>query len=320
MPHANRYAAGRPVRRLGLPAVLAVAGSTVLAACGSTAATSAASAPAGGAASSQPAAASSSPAPVAVVESSVTAQMVSAASGASSSSHEATFTLHAYTAAGRPAAGEPVSWWVGPMVPLSGVHPAHWFKAATAAAGPYVVSATTVTGASGQAQIVLLGQRAKVMEMVAVRIGDLDSFSQAAGRAVGQLDAWWTAPSSTPTAPAGDRVTISPFLAATQPGSSTMFSVRVTSGAGVPIAGAGVDWVPQSPVHPSMTGSGSAGASSSQVAIPPSMTYTNAAGATSYTFHRPGHGSTWALRFVVTKPGSKSRVSGAAAAELLGGS
>lgn len=108
-----------------------------------------------------------------------------------------------------------------------------------------MASATTTTGATGEARIVLIGQPAKAMEMVAVHIGNLSSYDQALGHGIGLLDAWWTIPSATPTAPISDRVTVSPFLSATHPGQRTDFRVQVTNATGHPIVGAGVDWVPQ---------------------------------------------------------------------------
>ncbi len=318
-------------------AALVMAGTAALSACGSSA-TSASGTTGGSSVTGSTAGGGGSHRPstgVAVVDSDVTAQMVSAAPRGSSRSHEATFTLHALTTSGRVAAGQPVSWWVGPMVPLSGVHPAHWFKAGTAAAKPYVASAATTTDASGQARIVLLGQPAKAMEMVAVRVGDLSSYDQALGHGVGLLDAWWTTPLTTPTAPVGDRVTVSPFLAATHPGQRTVFHGHVADASGRPIAGAGIDWVPQpaggtaamggssmgsSSMTSSTTAMGAATSSSSAAAMTPTMAVTNTAGDASYSLRRPDHGSHCGVRVVVTQPGSKSRVAGGMAAELLSAS
>lgn len=308
-------------------AVLVMACSAALAACGSSATSGSASAAASGGSNR-------SLVPVAVVQSDVAAQMVTAAPRRSSRADEATFTLHAFTASGRPAAGQPVSWWVGPMMPLSGMHPAHWFKAGTAAAGPYVASAASTTDASGQARIVLLGQPAKDMEMVAVRVGALSSYDRALGHGIGLLDAWWTTPSTVPTAPVGDRVTVSPFLAATRPGQRTVFRVHVADASGSPIAGAGVDWVPQpaggaaamgssmgsSAMSSSTTAMGAgmgAGMSPSAAAMTPTTAVTNAAGDASYSLRRPDGGSYCGLRVVVTQPGSATRVAGGIAGELL---
>lgn len=313
---------------------LVLAGSAALAACGSSTTTASSAASTGSSPTSGSAAANGgshrSSIPVTAVLSDVTAQMVTAATQGSSHSDEATFTLRALTASGQAAAGQPVSWWVGPMVPLSGVHPAHWFKAGTAAAKPYVASDTTTTDASGRARIVLLGQPAKTMEMVAVRVGDLSSFDQALGHGVGLLDAWWTTPSTTPTAPVGDRVTVSPFLAATHPGQRTVFHVHVTDASGAPIVGAGIDWVPQpaggtamgssmgsSSMTSSTTARGAGTSSSAAAAMTPTMAVTNTAGDASYKLQRPDHGSYCGLRVVVTKPGSKNRVAGGMAGELL---
>jgi hypothetical protein len=238
------------------------------------------------------------------------------------------------------------------MVPLSGVHPAHWFEAGTAAARPYVAAASTRTDEAGRARIVLFGQPAGDMEMVAVRIGDLSSYDASAGRGVGLLDAWWTTPSSTPTAPVGDRVTLSPFLAATRPGQRTVFSVHVADTAGRPIAGAGVEWVPEPAGSAAMTGSGvgstgmgssaasmgssttsmgssttSMGSSTTSMAagssmagaasMSPTMVVTDKAGNASYLLQRPDHGTSCGLRVVVTQPGSDARIAGGMAAELL---
>jgi len=320
----RHFTRGRPTgSKRWAAAVVVLAGSAALAACGSSS-TATSSGAAGRTQRSSP--------PVAVVDSNVTAQMVAAAPRASSRSDEATFTLHAYTARGRPAVGEPVSWWIGPMVPLSGVHPAHWLQAGTAAAKTYVASATPRTDASGEARIVLFGQAAKTMEMVAVRVGDLDSYQQMLGRGVGLLDAWWTTPSTTPTASVGDRVTLSPFLASIRPGQRTVFHVHVADASGSPIVGAGIDWVPQqaagqtsagsrmgsSAMTSSTTGMGSSAMTSPGMeAMAPTKVVTNAAGDASYSFQRRQNGNFCGLRVVVTRPGSRNRVAGGMAGELL---
>jgi hypothetical protein len=288
-----------------------LAGSAVLAACGSSTTTGPSSA-AGGAQQPAP--------PVAVVDSNVTAQMLAAAPRSSSHSDEAAFTLRAYTAGGRPAADESVSWWVGPMAPLSGVHPAHWLQAGSASAATYVASASATTDASGEARIVLFGQPAKAMEMVAVRVGDLNSYDQSLGRGIGLLDAWWTTPSTTPTAPVGYRVTLSPFLAADGPGQRTVFHVHVADASGAPINGAGVNWVPQPAAGKASAGSSmgsSAVTSPGMATMASTKAVTDPAGNATYSFQRPANGNYCGLRVVVTQPGSHGRVAGGMASELL---
>lgn len=206
------------------------------------------------------------------------------------------------------------------MVPLSGVHPAHWFQAGTASTRTYVASATARTDASGEARIVLFGQPARAMEMVAVGVGDLDSYDQTLGRGVGLLDAWWTTPSTTPTAPVGDRVTLSPFLASIGPGQRAVFHVRVADASGTPIVGAGIDWVPQ-PAAGKTSACSSMGSSAltspGMAAMAPTKAVTNTAGDATYSFQRPDNGNYCGLRLVVTHQGSEGRVAGGMASELL---
>lgn len=296
---------GPPSRRLAWVPISLLA-SAAIAACGSSSGAASTATTSG-----RPSAA------VAVVDSDVTAQMVAAAARPSAHANEATFTLRALTASGSPAAGEPVSWWVGPMVPLSGVHPAHWYEAGTSAAAPYVATATAKTNAAGQARIVLLGQPAKRMEMVAVRVGDLSSYDTALGRGLGLLDAWWTTPSTSPTAPVGDRVTVTPFLAQTRPGARTDFQVKVANAAGAPIVGAGVSWTPSKVATGSGMGMGSSStAMGSSMSAAPAAT-TNAAGTASFAFSEPKQAGGWSFRAVVTQPGSARRIAGGMAGQLF---
>lgn len=320
-PGAPSKGTPRQARRAA-PIAAVLATGLVLAACGS-AASPADTKPAA-------AAAANSSTAVTTVDSSVTAQMLAAAPATASHRDEATFTLTAHTAAGKTAAGQPVTFWIGPMVPESGVHPAHWYRSGTQAAAPYIASFTSTTNAAGQATLLLLGQPAQTMEMVAVKIGDLTSFDSAAGHGLGLLDAWWTTASSTPTAPVGDQVQLSPFLAATRPGQSTLFRVRVTTAAGTPVAGAGVMFIPQKPAGsrnagPSISGSSPMATSPTPAASPgmtasgmtPVAKQTDAAGVTTYLFTRPATGTACPLRVVVTQPSSTARIAGGMAGELV---
>lgn len=291
--------------RLGLGAAV-LCSALALSACGSSSASTARTSE------------GSAPPPVATVDTDTTAVMVTAASSDSSALHEATFTLTARTATGRPAVGEPVSFWVGPMTPLSGVSPAAWYQTGTAPARAYVVSASSRTDGAGQARIVLFGQPAGSMEMVAVRIGDLDSFDASLGRGEGLLDAWWTTPKSMPTAPVGDRVTVTPFLAAVRPGAATRFVVRVTDAAGKPVAGAGVELIAHPPTSGSMMGSSSMGSSSmASSGTSTRSATTDGAGEVSERVAASAMAPV-VLRVVVTEPGSTDRVAGGMAALLVG--
>jgi hypothetical protein len=145
-------------------------------------------------------------------------------------------------------------------------------------------------------------------------VGDLSSYSPALGRGVGLLDAWWTTPSTSPTAPVGDRVTVRPFLAASRPGQRAVFDVHVEDGAGASVTGAGVDWVPQ-PAGTSSMGMSSMGMSASGMGTTTAVT--DSSGNASYTLQRPDQGAYDGLQVVVTRPGSGSRVAGEVTGELL---
>ncbi len=158
--------------------------------------------------------------------------------------HTASFLLTAWTKSGKPAAHQPVTFYIGTMMPLSGMPPAEWLASNTSAASSYIQSYSRETNSSGQAELVLSAQRAGTMEMVGTKIGDLSSYSQSAMAALGSLDAWWTTPATSPTAPVGDSVTVRPFLTKASRGSAIPITVTVDSPSG-PVPDARVNFIPK---------------------------------------------------------------------------
>jgi hypothetical protein len=253
-------------------------------------------------------AASPQPPIVAAVETAVTGQMLTAASHGGSRLDEGTFTLTARTADGKPAAHEPVSFWVGPMAPLSGSPPAHWFSSASAAGRAYVASSSSLTDSAGRATIVLLGQPSASMVMVAVKVGTLSTF--AAGHGVGLLDAWWTSPTALHSAPVGDRVTVSPFLTSDHSGRPVTFRVRVTGPSGAPARGASVSFTPK-------RAAGMAGGSMGSMSGGGMTRAADREGVASYTAHTGTGPAPLAVRIVVTDGSGAARFAGSVTAEAL---
>lgn len=213
---------------LGASGVLSI----VLAACGTTTTTSA------------PSTTAASVPTVTTLITSKTAQMVL-------SGQDATFTITALSKSGAPVPSAPVSFYLGTMVPLSGVGVKTWNKTGTTAAAPYVVSASSVTDANGKATLVLKGQPNDTMEMIGVSVGTLSTYSATKG-AIGSMDAWWTTPGSTPTAPVGDYVTVSPFATITTNASQNL-TISVSSPQGQ-VSGATVSITPKTAASTGMGG------------------------------------------------------------------
>ncbi len=159
--------------------------------------------------------------------------------------HTVSFRLTAWTKNGKPAPHQPVTIYIGTMVPLSGMPPTSWLASNTSATARYIQSYSHETNRKGQAQVVLSAQAAKTMEMIAVKIGNLSTYRPSTMVALGTLDAWWTTPTTSPTAPIGDSVTVRPFAIKASPGASIPISVTVNSSGG-PIAHAQVQFIPKS--------------------------------------------------------------------------
>ena len=216
---------------------------------------------------------------------------------------KATFTVTALTVSGKPAVDEPVSFTMGQMVPLSGVPVKDWFETGSAGAAKYVSSFEAKTNSLGQSSLVLNAQPTGTMEMIGVQVGSLSSYSPSKV-AIASMDAWWTTPSATGTAPVGDYVTVSPFET-TQSAPQRNLSVLVSSSIG-PISGAQVDFVPKKAAAPSSAnsmGNPSTGASTTSGY----SVATNASGLASYT----STGTTpQAIRIVATQAGSANRIAG----------
>ena len=175
------------------------------------------------------------PAPVRIVNSDVTSQVLPAAGEKSATRNNARFYLSAKSYGHRPAAFEPVTFYIGIMAPGSGVPPTTWIPSNSPAAAPYVAYASRFTDRWGHAELVLKGQTAQTMEMVAVKVGNLSGYDPATNKAMSALDAWWTTPQSSPTAHPYDTTTVLPFMRMT---SKPSIPVRVlTRHAGEAVGG-----------------------------------------------------------------------------------
>lgn len=211
----------------------------MVAGCGTQTATSSPSKPA----SSSPASAMTKPptsgtsvVSVKEIQTNKTAQMVEAG-------NPATFVLTAKTTAGHRASGVPVTFYVGPMMPLgSGVKT--WYASGSSKSSTYIAHYSQKTNAQGQATITLKPQPTDRMEMVAVKIGNLSTFNAAAMTGSGLMDAWWTAPGTNPAAPVGDYVRVQPFAKVVAPGHTKTLIITAMSPQG-PIPGATVDIIPK---------------------------------------------------------------------------
>lgn len=257
-----------------------------------------------------------------------TAQVLLASSSPSSTSHEATFVVTAYTRSGKPAAHKPVAFYIGPMVPLSNVPPSTWYKSGTSGASKYIASYSKMTNAQGQATVVLYGQPAKTMEMIGVSVGNLSSYSKKAMHAVGSLDAWWTTPSTTPGAPVGESVTVKPWVSVEKPNHKITLQVTVSNQSG-PVSGAGVDFSVKKPGghsggmgsssgSGSGSGMGSSSGSGSSMSGGGTVVATSSSGMASYTLTTGKKKSVVPVRIVVnTAPGATARLSGGMNVELF---
>ncbi len=251
---------------------------------------------------------------VATVTVNKTAQVLAGTLHAGSKRDEAVFVLTARTKKGSPAANQPVTFYIGPMAPLSGVGPAHWYASGTSAAKKYVASYTDITNKKGEATLVLLGQPTNSMEMVGVRIGNLSSYNVKTKKVGGVLDAWWTSPSATRTAPVGDYVTTTPFLTSSKKGSQVGFAIGVYSsqgpiqGAHVTIGGAGMG---------SGTGGSTMMGSSNSTAMPITQLTTSSSGMVTDTIMEPNQRSVQPARIVVTAPKRDERIAGGMSVEWL---
>ncbi len=166
------------------------------------------------------------PSPVSSLVATKTEQIVAA-------NHTATFVVTAKTASGKPAAERRATFYIGPMVPLSNVPPTHWYASDTRQAAQYIIRVSTKTNASGQATIVLRPQATHSMEMIGVRIGNLSSFSSTTHKAIGSLDAWWTAGQSPTSPPIGDWVKLSPWVSIVKPNTHVSLTAQVHSSRGL---------------------------------------------------------------------------------------
>lgn len=161
------------------------------------------------------------PLPVTSVQTKVTARVLEATHHASSRHHLASFTIRAYSH-NRPAAHEPVTFYIGVMKPGSGVPPTTWISSRSPQAKKYIVRSSRFTNHWGKAQLVLKGQTSQTMEMIAVKAGNFSSYDKTANRALAAMDAWWTTPSASPHANFADTVTVYPFMAHTSQSSNNL--------------------------------------------------------------------------------------------------
>lgn len=178
------------------------------------------------------------PAPVEVVNADVTSQVLPAAGEKSAVRNKATFLLSATSRGHRPAAFEPVTFYIGLMAPGSGAAPTTWIPSSSPAAAPYIAYASRSTDRRGHAELVLKGQTAQTMEMVAVKVGNLSGYNAVTNKVAAALDAWWTTPQSSPTAHPYDTTTVFPFMRRTFKSS---LPVHVYARhAGLPVAGVAI--------------------------------------------------------------------------------
>lgn len=214
----------------------------------------------------------------------------------------ARFTITALTKNNKPATGEPVTFYVGIMTPLSQVPPSKWLSSGSTSASSYISSFSKKTNSSGQASITLKGQPLNTMEMIGLKVGSLSSYVSGKG-AIGSLDAWWTTPSATPAMPVGNYVKVDPFMAVSSAKTDTI-NVTVGSTSGV-IKGAKVQFIPK--INPQKSSSMSSMSSMTTSGASSSM-MTNSSGKTTYMLQNPSM-TTIPIRIVVTQNGSQ-RVAG----------
>ncbi|WP_028963417.1 hypothetical protein [Sulfobacillus thermosulfidooxidans] len=244
---------------------------------------------------------------VAEIQTNKTAQMVEAG-------NTATFVLTATTASGKPAKDLPVTFYIGPMVPLSGKGVSTWYTSGTAQAAKYIASYSKTTNSQGQATITLTAQPTKSMEMVGVKIGSFSTFNPTAMKGAGLLDAWWTTSATSPTAPIGDYVEVTPFAKVIKPGQKETLTITAMSPQG-PISGAKVDIIPKTPSASSSMGGNSSMGGGMSSSGGTTMT-TNSQGQVSYTVTAPSTSmASLPVRIVVSN--NMERVAGGMNADVV---
>lgn len=209
----------------------------------------------------------------------------------------ATFTITALTKSNKPAVGQPVTFYIGPMVPLSNVPPSKWFSSGTTSAATYISSFSKTTNSSGQATLILKGQPIKTMEMIGLKVGSLSSYVAGKG-AIGSMDAWWTTPSTTPEISIGNYVRVTPFMTMANSATNST-TVTVGSATGV-IKGARVQFTPK--INSQKSSSMSSPTSSS-------VKMTNSSGTVNYSLTNSSMTAV-PVRVVVTQGSSSQRVAG----------
>lgn len=178
------------------------------------------------------------PLPVTSVQTNVTSQILPAAMQTTPLDHTAAFTIQAFSH-NKWASHEPVTFYIGVMKPGSGIPPTTWISSRSRKARQYIVKASRFTNRFGQARLVLKGQSAQTMEMIAVKAGNFSSLDQTTNHALAALDAWWTTPSSTPHANFSDTITVRPFMTKT---SKSAHPLRVVAKHdGKPVSGVTID-------------------------------------------------------------------------------
>lgn len=244
------------------------------------------------------------------------AQMVEAGQPAS-------FTITALDKASQPVVGAPVSFFIGSMVPLSGIGPKSWNASGTSMANPYISSYSKTTNKLGEATLELKAQPTNTMEMVGVSVGDLSSYIAGKG-ALGSMDAWWSTPSANPGVQIGNFITATPFVTM-QSSKDVTASVSVGSSSG-PITGAAVTFTPKVKAMSSgssmtattaSSGGMSSNSGSANSMVPtggstsaPIVESTNSSGVVTYSVRGPSAGY-YPLRIVSTTPSSTSvRIAG----------
>lgn len=231
------------------------------------------------------------------------AEMLKASTHSKSSHNEATFTITAYNKNGQPAANQSVTFYIGPMVPLSNHPPTHWYASGTAGAQTYIAHSSHKTNSQGQATVTLYGQPGNTMEMIGAKIGNLSSYSQKAMRSIASLSAWWESPSGSLKAPIGDSVTASPYLEVVSPNTSHTVTISVNSPHG-PVANATATLTSPAAKKKNSMGQNSMMSSSGGKTI-----MTNSSGVAHYQVKSPASGNL-ALRIVVTHGGQMARIAG----------
>lgn len=235
------------------------------------------------------------------------AEVLPAAPAAGAHTGEATFTVTALDRSGKPVAGAPVGFYIGPMVALSGSPPKSWDPAKGSGAR-YVAAVSRQTNGAGQASITLLGQPNGTMEMIAVRVGSLSTYARKKHAAIATMDAWWSSGQGANTATAGDYLTTS-VLAAKLPASSGYTLVIGAHGpSGAPIPHATIS------ITDKLAGKASAGMGG--MTAPTTTLMTNSSGLVDYpVVFTHGRRPRAVLRIVPTEADGK-RVSGALAVQL----